>query len=86
MLKIKVKTMKTKQSSSKKVDQVSGAGKAVLTVLRTGGASRSTGRQRATLLGLGLKKRHQVRKLEDTPSVRGMLKKVEHLVQVIVAN
>lgn len=38
--------------------------------------------QGATLLGLGLKKRHQVRVLEDTPSVRGMIKKVRHLVQI----
>lgn len=40
------------------------------------------GDQRATLIGLGLNKRHRTRELEDTPSVRGMIKKVEHLVQV----
>lgn len=39
--------------------------------------------QRACLKGLGLKKRHQEVALENTPSVRGMIKKVLHLVEVI---
>lgn len=38
--------------------------------------------QRATLVGLGLNKMHKVSELEDTPSVRGMIKKVQHLVRV----
>ena len=38
--------------------------------------------QRATLLGLGLNKMHKVSELEDTPAVRGMIKKVQHLVRV----
>jgi large subunit ribosomal protein L30 len=38
--------------------------------------------QRATLIGLGLNKRHRSRVLEDTPSVRGMIDKVRHLVRV----
>ena len=38
--------------------------------------------QRATLIGLGLNKRHRTRVLEDTPSVRGMIDKVRHLVRV----
>ena len=36
--------------------------------------------QRATLLGLGLGRRHRTAELEDTPAVRGMIAKVEHLV------
>ena len=36
----------------------------------------------ATVLGLGLKKMHQTRELEDTPAVRGMITKVAHLVRV----
>lgn len=40
-------------------------------------------KQRATLRGLGLRKIRQVRELEDTPSVRGMIDKVRHLVAVI---
>lgn len=39
--------------------------------------------QRATLNGLGLKHREQVRTLENTPSVRGMVKKVIHLLEVV---
>jgi large subunit ribosomal protein L30 len=38
--------------------------------------------QRETLIGLGLNKRHRTRELEDTPSVRGMIRKVAHLVRV----
>jgi large subunit ribosomal protein L30 len=38
--------------------------------------------QRETLIGLGLNKRHRTRELEDTPSVRGMIRKVQHLVRV----
>ena len=38
--------------------------------------------QGATLIGLGLGKRHRTRELEDTPSVRGMIFKVRHLVRV----
>lgn len=40
--------------------------------------------QRDTLRGLGLKKLNQERSLEDTPAVRGMMKKVCHLVKEIV--
>lgn len=39
-------------------------------------------RQRATLRGLGLKRLNQRTELEDTPSVRGMIDKVKHLVVV----
>jgi large subunit ribosomal protein L30 len=38
--------------------------------------------QKETLVGLGLKRVGAVRTLEDTPSVRGMIRKVQHLVQV----
>ena len=39
--------------------------------------------QRANLIGLGLNKIGRVRELEDTPSVRGMINKVKHMVRVI---
>jgi large subunit ribosomal protein L30 len=42
--------------------------------------------QRACLKGLGLKKRHQEVALENTPSVRGMVKKVIHLVEIVQDN
>lgn len=39
--------------------------------------------QRATINGLGLKRREQEKTLENTPAVRGMIKKVLHLVQIV---
>jgi len=40
-------------------------------------------KQRATVRGLGLRRIHQVVEREDTPMVRGMVKKVPHLVEVV---
>ena len=40
------------------------------------------GSQRKTLIGLGLNKIGRKRELEDTPSVRGMIDKVKHLIRV----
>jgi large subunit ribosomal protein L30 len=37
----------------------------------------------ATVRGLGLKRMHQTRELEDTPAVRGMIKSVAFLVKVV---
>jgi large subunit ribosomal protein L30 len=39
-------------------------------------------KQEATLIGLGLNKRHRSKVLEDSPSVRGMIEAVKHLVVV----
>jgi len=39
--------------------------------------------QEETLKGLGLNKRHRRRVLQDTPAVRGMIRKVRHLVVVV---
>lgn len=39
-------------------------------------------RQRATLRGLGIRRMHQVVELPDHPAVRGMIRKVTHLVKV----
>jgi large subunit ribosomal protein L30 len=41
--------------------------------------------QRETLIGLGLNKIGRVSTLEDTPSVRGMIRAVSHLVEVVEA-
>ena len=38
--------------------------------------------QRGTLIGLGLNKMHRSRTLVDTPEVRGMIRKVAHLLHV----
>ena len=42
----------------------------------------STQKQRATAVGLGLKKINQTRNLQNTPAIRGMVKKLLHLVDV----
>ena len=54
-----------------------------VTVEQTGSAIRRPRDQRATLIGLGLNKMHRRRTLKDTPQVRGMIRKVAHLVTVI---
>jgi large subunit ribosomal protein L30 len=38
--------------------------------------------QKETLVGLGLNKLRSTRELEDTPSIRGMIRKVAHLIKV----
>ena len=53
-----------------------------LKVTQTGSPSRRPADQRATLIGLGLNKMHSTRVLEDTPAIRGMLRKVHHMVKV----
>ena len=39
--------------------------------------------QKRNLVGLGLNKLHKTVELDDTPSIRGMINKVSHLVEVI---
>lgn len=46
------------------------------------GLSGSTDRQRQTVKGLGLRKRHHTVVVEDTPSIRGMIQKVIHMIDV----
>ena len=62
------------------------SGKKTITVVQTGSPIGRTKDQRATLVGLGLNKINRQRTLEDTPSVRGMINKVSHLVQVVEAD
>jgi large subunit ribosomal protein L30 len=56
--------------------------KKTLKVTQTGSPIRRRKDQRQTLVGLGLNKMHRTRELEDTPAVRGMIRKVHHLVRV----
>jgi large subunit ribosomal protein L30 len=58
------------------------AAKKTLVVTQMGSPIGRRSDQEATLKGLGLNKRHRSRTLEDTPSVRGMIRKVQHLVKV----
>jgi large subunit ribosomal protein L30 len=57
--------------------------KKTVTVEQIGSPIRRPAVQRATLVGLGLNKMHRVSTLEDTPSVRGMIRAVQHLVRVV---
>lgn len=54
-----------------------------VTVEQIGSPLRRPGDQRATLIGLGLNKLHRKSTLEDTPAVRGMIRKVHHLVRIV---
>jgi len=56
--------------------------KKTVTVTQTGSPIGRKPGQKETLIGLGLNKLHRSRELEDTPAVRGMIRKVAHLVKV----
>jgi len=56
---------------------------ATIIVKQVGSPIRRPAEQRATLIGLGLNKMHKTRELEDTPSVRGMVAKIPHLVEIV---
>ncbi|WP_306253629.1 50S ribosomal protein L30 [Parvularcula sp. IMCC14364] len=59
------------------------AEKKTITVRQTGSPIRRPQDQRATLVGLGLNKIGRERELEDTPSIRGMIHKVRHMVEIV---
>ena len=54
-----------------------------IVVRQIGSPIRRPAKQRQTLIGLGLNKMHKVRELEDTPAVRGMIRKIPHLVEIV---
>lgn len=72
---------KAKKAPAKKAEAKAKSGK-TLTVTQIGSPIGRRADQEATLIGLGLNKRHRSKVLEDTPSVRGMISKVSHLVEV----
>lgn len=57
--------------------------KNTVTVRQTGSPIGRKPAQRQTLVGLGLNKVGRTKELEDTPAVRGMIRKVAHLVEVV---
>ncbi len=59
------------------------AKKKTITVRQTASPIRRPKDQRATLVGLGLNKVGRTRVLEDTPSVRGMVAKIAHMVEIV---
>ena len=56
---------------------------AKITVRQTASPIRRKSDQRATLVGLGLNRIGREKTLEDTPSIRGMIAKVAHLLEVV---
>jgi large subunit ribosomal protein L30 len=56
---------------------------ATITVRQTGSPIRRKKDQRATLVGLGLNKQGRTATHDDNPSVRGMIAKVAHLLEVV---
>jgi len=55
----------------------------MIKVEQTGSAIRRHHSQRETLIGLKLNKIGRVTELADTPAVRGMIAKVQHLVRIV---
>lgn len=58
------------------------AGKTIV-VKQIASPARRPAVQRATLKGLGLGRINRTRELEDTPSIRGMVNKIPHLVTIV---
>jgi len=56
------------------------AGRLRVTLVRS--TNNTIGKHRETVRGLGLRRMHHTVELEDTPAIRGMIRKVDYLVQV----
>jgi large subunit ribosomal protein L30 len=56
------------------------SGKLRVTLVRS--VNSTIGKHRETVRGLGLRRMHHTVELEDTPAIRGMIRKVDYLVQV----
>jgi large subunit ribosomal protein L30 len=54
-----------------------------IVVKQIGSPIRRPAVQRQQLIGLGLSKMHRTRELPDTPSIRGMVAKIPHLVEIV---
>ncbi len=73
--------MATAKKTEKKAAGASG--KRTITIRMKKGTIACPPNQRATMNGLGMKRREQTVTLENTSAVRGMIKKVLHLVEVV---
>lgn len=58
------------------------ASKNTIKIKQTGSPIRRKPDQRETLIGLGLNKMHKIVEREDTPEIRGMIRKIQHMVEV----
>ncbi|WP_271078251.1 50S ribosomal protein L30 [Aurantiacibacter sp. MUD61] len=59
------------------------AAKKTIKIKQIGSPIRRPENQRKILIGLGLNKMHKVVELQDTPEVRGAIKKVPHMVEIV---
>ena len=59
------------------------AAKKKIKIEQTGSTIGRVKAQEATLIGLGLNKRHRIVEVQDTPEIRGMINSVKHLVRII---
>ena len=59
------------------------ADKKTIKIKQIGSPIRRPESQRKILIGLGLNKMHKVVELQDTPEVRGAIKKVPHMVEIV---
>ncbi len=73
---------KKKAAVAPKTKKSEGA-KRTITIRLAKGTIACPPRQRGTINGLGLKRREQVVTLENTSAIRGMIKKVLHLVEIV---
>src|SRR3979490_1750827 len=73
------------KSSGAKPAGAKPAGGKTVRIQQVGSASRRHHSQRETLIGLRLNRIGRVSELVDTPSVRGMIAKVRHIVRVVDA-
>lgn len=64
-------------------DKAKEEGRGVITVRQFASPIRREASQAATLKGLGLGKVGRERELEDTPAIRGMVRKVRHMVEIV---
>ena len=69
--------------AEKKTAESKTGAKKTVTVRQIRSAARRPAIQAATLRGLGLGKIRRTRTLEDTPAVRGMIRSIQHLVEVV---
>lgn len=72
-----------KPAAAKVAAPAKASGGKTVTVQQVGSPIGRQSYQRATLIGLGLNKMHRTRTLEDSPSVRGMIESVKHLVKIV---
>ncbi|MCB9978414.1 MAG: 50S ribosomal protein L30 [Rhodospirillales bacterium] len=77
-----VEPKKTAQGTAAKAKKASASAGKTIRVTQIGSPIGREDWQRETLIGLGLNKLNRTRELQDTPSVRGMVARVHHLVKI----